>query len=55
MINQLIQAVGTVLIIMAISIASTAYLWHLVKPTVEATELKYIQQVNSVKEEKCSQ
>ena len=34
-------ALGTVLIIMAMTIASIGYLWHLVKPTVESVETQY--------------
>jgi hypothetical protein len=39
-------ALGTVLIIMAITIASIGYLWHLVKPTVERTELQLLKDSN---------
>jgi hypothetical protein len=34
-------AIGTVLILVAISILSVGYLWHIVKPTVEKTEAQY--------------
>jgi len=32
-------ALGTVLIIMAMTVASIGYLWHLMKPTVEKAKV----------------
>ena len=40
-IYTIVLALGTVLIIMAMTIASIGYLWHLVKPTVESVETQY--------------
>jgi len=34
-------AIGTVLILTAISILSIGYLWHIAKPTVEKSEAQY--------------
>lgn len=39
-------ALGTMLIIMAMTIGSLGYLWHLIKPTVEAKELQYLRDTN---------
>lgn len=38
---NIVTALGTVLVLIAISIVSIGYLWQLVKPTVERTELQY--------------
>lgn len=48
MFNQIVLAVGTVLILLAISIVSVGYLWHLLKPAVERAELKLLD-VNQTK------
>ena len=46
MIDQLIRTIGTILILMAISIVSMYYLWHIIKPTIEAKELQYLRDNN---------
>ena len=43
--DSLLSAIGTVLIILAVSIVSTGYLWYLIKPTIEATEKKIINEL----------
>lgn len=48
--DTLITAFGTLLVIFAIAIASLGLLWHTIKPTVEATELKLLQGGNTAKE-----
>lgn len=44
--DTLVVAFGTLLVIFAIAIASLGLLWHTIKPTVEATELKILKGLN---------
>lgn len=45
-IDTLMIALGSVLLLIALSIASVGYIWHLVKPTVENTELQYYKDLH---------
>lgn len=46
----LVLALGTVLILTAMSVASIGYLLHIIKPTAERAELQYIKDTNATME-----
>lgn len=45
-IDTLMIALGAVLLMLALFIASIGYIWHIAKPTVEATELQLLKDLD---------
>lgn len=50
LVDSLIVAFGTLLVIFALAIASIGVLWHVMKPTVEKYELKILKDLNGTLE-----